>query len=250
MSMTIGVWIWGAQAAVSAVTLLAGRPWTAALSGGRYDEQVRAHPVFVEANRWITGGWTLYFALAATVTALTNPWAALAFAGPTPLLGWASFRIGDRYANWKMEQALTKGKTAMATPEQDALREMITGKSDDEILALLRESPGGTSSVLDLTMAGMAGALDPDSAQDCVVGYEIDTEGDMVSYRIEVRDHEVDMARRPPDDARVVLQLNVPEYLRLITGLLDGTEAFMSGRMRIRGDVMFAPQIGRMFRTA
>jgi putative sterol carrier protein len=47
-----------------------------------------------------------------------------------------------------------------------------------------------------------------------------------------------------------VLQLSLPEYLRLITGLLDGTEAFMSGRMKIRGDVMFAPQIGRMFRTA
>ncbi len=70
-----------------------------------------------------------------------------------------------------------------------------------------------------------------------------------MSYRIEVRDHAVDAVRRPPDDARVVLQLNTPEYLRLITGLLDGTEAFMSGRMRIRGDVMFAPQIGRMFRT-
>jgi putative sterol carrier protein len=249
MSISIGVWIWSAQAAASAASLLIGRPWTALLSGRRYDDQVRVHPVFSDANRWITGGWTVYFALAALVTALTTPWSALAFAVPTPLLAWASFRIGDHYANWRMEQAATKGRTAMTTPEQDALRQMITGKSDDQILALLRESPGGAPAVLEMTMAGMAGALDPDSAQDCVVGYEIESESDTVSYRIEVRDHEVDAAQRPLDDARVVLQLNVPEYLRLITGLLDGTEAFMSGRMRIRGDVMFAPQIGRMFRT-
>ncbi len=251
MGISIGVWIWGAQGAVSLASLLAGRPWTALLSGRRYDEQVRAHPLFTAANRWITGGWTAYFALAATVTALTTPWAGLAFAAPTPLLGWASFRIGERYADRRLQPSTTEGNTDMAsTPEQELLRTMISGKSDDEILALLRESPGGTAAVLEMTMAGMADALDPDNAHDCVVGYEIDAEGDTVSYRIEVRGTDVEAARRPLDDARVVLQLSAPEYLRLVTGLLDGTEAFMSGRMRIRGDVMFAPQIGRMFSTA
>jgi putative sterol carrier protein len=249
--VSIGVWIWGAQGAASLASLLAGRPWTALLSGRRYDQQVRAHPVFQETNRWITVGWTAYFALAATVTALTTPWSGLAFALPTPLLGWASFRIGERYADRRVPSPTTKGTTDMTpTPEQDLLRSMISGKTDDEILVLLREAPGGAAAVLETTMAGMADALDPDNAQDCVVGYEIDTEGDTVSYRIEVRGLEVDAARRPLDDARVVLQLNAPEYLRLITGLLDGTEAFMSGRMRISGDLMFAPQIGRMFSTA
>jgi putative sterol carrier protein len=138
----------------------------------------------------------------------------------------------------------------MTTPSQSMLREMITDKGDDEILDLLRESPGGIEGVLDATVAGMAEALDPDNAQDCVVGYEIDSGGEHFAYRVEVRGHDVEAERCSPSDARVVLQLNVPEYLRLITGLLDGTEAFMSGRMRIRGDVMFAPQIGRMFGTA
>ncbi len=50
------------------------------------------------------------------------------------------------------------------TPAQDALRELIKGKSDDEIVALLREAPGGAAGVLDITMAGMAEALDPDCA--------------------------------------------------------------------------------------
>jgi putative sterol carrier protein len=227
------------------------------LSGRRYNDQVRAHPYFLEANMWITGGWAGYFVLASAVTALTYPWCAFALAGPTPLLGWASFVVGERFAGWKVRAEMMKGAKAMTEPSEDSgpsrddLRNLMQGKSDHEILALLAETPGGVEGMLSATLAGMAGALDPDCAQDCVVGYEIASDaGDSYSYRVEVRGHEVDAAERPLDDARVVLQLDVPDFLRLITGLLEGTEAFMSGRMRIRGDVMFAPQIGRMFGTA
>jgi len=138
----------------------------------------------------------------------------------------------------------------MATPAQAELRAMISGKTDTEIADLMLETPGGFEGVLDDTIAGMRDAFDPDAAQDCIVGYEIDSATGTYACRIEVRGHDVVAEQREPSDARVVLQLGVAEYLRLITGLVDGTEAFMSGRMKIRGDIMFAPQIGRMFRTA
>lgn len=248
--MSIGAWIYLGQAAASGASLAVGHPWTALFSRGRYSEQVRAHPLFVETNRVITGAWTLYFTIAATATALTGPWTPIIFSVPTPLLGWLSYRVGDRYAPWKLQRSQPKGETPMTTPAQDELRAQILDKTDDEILALMSGAPGGIEGVLDDTVAGMADALDPDAAQDCVVGYEIDSGGETYGYRIEVHGHDVQTERRAPSDARVVLQLSVPEYLRLITGLLDGTEAFMSGRMKIRGDVMFAPQVGRMFRTA
>jgi len=247
--MRIGTWIWLAQAVASGASLALGYPWTSLLSR-RYPDQVRAHPLFREANQLITGGWTAYFAIAGVASALTGPWTSIAFAVPTPLLGWLSFRVGDRYAPWKMRRSDPKGEVPMATPAQAELRVMISGKTDEEILDLMLETPGGFEGVLDDTIAGMRDALDPDAAQDCVVGYEIDSATGTYARRIEVRGHDVVAERRDPSDARVVLQLSVAEYLRLITGLLDGTEAFMSGRMKIRGDVMFAPQIGRMFRTA
>ena len=37
------------------------------------------------------------------------------------------------------------------------------------------------------------------------------------------------------------------EDLRLITGQLDGMQAFMSGTLKIEGDVMFAAQMQQMF---
>ena len=63
----------------------------------------------------------------------------------------------------------------MTSPAQKQLRAQISGKSDDTILALMSGTAGGVEGVLDNTVAGMAGALDPEAAQDCVVGYEIES---------------------------------------------------------------------------
>jgi hypothetical protein len=136
----------------------------------------------------------------------------------------------------------------MATDRQRELRLLVDGQPDEAILALA-ESGGGVEAILDETFAGMGGALDPDLAQDCVIGYELAGPDATHTYRVEVNGETVATSKQDPSDARTVLQLSVPDYLRLITGLLDGTQAFMDGRLRIRGDVMFATQIQRMFRT-
>lgn len=249
--MAFGAVIWGVQALGSAATLVLRRPWTSWLSSRRYEPQVRAHPLFQEANLVITGGWTGYFALAAATSAISAMGVSLLWAVPTPLLGWASFKAGDRYAARRLAVRLaTTERMEMETnEEQRQLRDLIAGKSDEEILELASAQPGGLAGLVELTMAGMPSALDSGAAQDCVVGYEVSGPAGVHPYRIEVNNDRVTVERRSPDDARVVLQLSGPDFLRLVSGLLDGTDAFMTGKMRIRGDVMFAPQIARMFRT-
>jgi hypothetical protein len=106
------------------------------------------------------------------------------------------------------------------------------------------------AALVELTMAGMPDVLDPTLAQDCVIGYEIAAPEVLLAYRIEVAAGRASVVQRVPDDAQVVLQLSAADYLRLITGLADGTDLFMTGRMRIRGDLMFAPRVGAMFATA
>jgi hypothetical protein len=248
--MNIGIWIWGAQAAFSGGSLAAGRPWTSLASGRRYPPHVRVHPLYIAANRRITAAWTAYFALAAVVTAVTSPWVSIAFIAPTPLLGWLSFIAGDRYAAARLASASDSNEgIVMSSDRQDALRALIDGKTDDEILQAVRDA-GGYEAFLEETMAGMVDAFDPDAAEDCVIGYEIVAPDGTYAYRVEVRGTEVTTQRGDAEDARVVLGLALPDYLRLINGLLDGTQAFMDGRLKLRGDVMFAPQIARIFRTA
>ena len=245
-----GMWVWGVQAAFSGGSLAAGRPWTSLASGRRYPPHVRAHPLYVSANRRITAAWTAYFALAAVVTAVTGPWVSIGFIVPTPLLGWLSFLAGDRYAAARLARLSDSNEgIVMSTDRQDALRALIDGKTDEEILEAVRAA-GGYESFVEETMAGMVDAFDADAAEDCVIGYEIVAPDATYVYRVEVRGDAVRTERGNAEDARVVLGLPLPDYLRLINGLLDGTQAFMEGRLKLRGDVMFAPQIARIFRTA
>jgi hypothetical protein len=137
----------------------------------------------------------------------------------------------------------------MSSDRQDALRALIDDKTDDEILQAVCAA-GGYEAFLEETMAGMVDAFDPDAAEDCVIGYEIVAPDATYAYRVEVHGTEVTTQRGDAVDARVVLGLALADYLRLINGLLDGTQAFMDGRLKLRGDVMFAPQIARIFRTA
>jgi len=243
-------WIWMGLAVASGASFVFGQPWTGFLSARRYTASVRAHPLFTEANQVITAAWTTYFAIAALATALSNVWTSTGFAAAAPFLGWLSFVVGDRYPVWRTHRLETDGEGNMGSVAQSDLKAQIEGKGDSEIFDVIANVPGGLTEFLDQTVAGMADVLDADVAEDCVIGYEIDAHGATYAYRIEVCGQTVQAERRAPDDARVVLRLNVPDYLRLITGLLDGTQAFMSGRMHIQGDVMFAPRIGRMFKAA
>ena len=40
--------------------------------------------------------------------------------------------------------------------------------------------------------------------------------------------------------ARVTLQLGIADFMRLVAGVLNGPQAFMQGKLKIAGDLMFA----------
>lgn len=52
----------------------------------------------------------------------------------------------------------------------------------------------------------------------------------------------------PTQDPRVTLTLNGIDFLRLVTGNASGPMMFMSGKLKIEGDLMFSAQIQAMFR--
>lgn len=135
----------------------------------------------------------------------------------------------------------------MSDDPRTMLAEGIKGKSDEEILELMKQMSGSTEAALDMIFDGMSSALDPAAAQDCVIGYEL-KEGDTTySYAVVVKDKTATTEKREPTDARVTLGLAVPDFLRLIAGQLDGMQAFMQGKLKLKGDMMFAQQIQKMF---
>ena len=75
-----------------------------------------------------------------------------------------SYRFGEHYAASKLPQTDRKAGVAMDDPRRE-LDAIVEGKSDEEILSAIREKFGGSTELLDETMAGMADALDPDAAR-------------------------------------------------------------------------------------
>lgn len=134
----------------------------------------------------------------------------------------------------------------MSENPQEMLAQAIQGKSDDEILALADQF-GGIEQLLDTTFEGMKSALDPAKAQDCVIGYELKAGDQAYPYKITIKDKAAEIEKTEPEGARVTLGLSVPDYLRLISGQLNGMQAFMQGKLKLKGDMMFAQQIQGMF---
>lgn len=134
----------------------------------------------------------------------------------------------------------------MADDARAILTEAVKGKSDEEIVEFVG-TMGGAETVLEMTFEGMKAALNPEKAQDCVIGYELTEGGNTYAYAVTVKGGEASYEKRDPSDARVTLGLTVPDYLRLISGELDGMQAFMQGKLKLKGDMMFAQQVPQMF---
>lgn len=134
----------------------------------------------------------------------------------------------------------------MADDPRAMLQEAVKGKSDDEILGFAK-SLGGVEQTLEMTFEGMKAALKPEAAQDCVIGYSLTEGGNTHDYAVIIKDKQASWEKRVPNDARVTLGMSVPDYLRLISGELDGMQAFMQGKLKLTGDMMFAQQIQTMF---
>jgi putative sterol carrier protein len=130
---------------------------------------------------------------------------------------------------------------------REELAAMIEGKSDDEINAGVAEL--GTEKVLGQIFEYMAGRFQPEraSGQNAVIGWDITSPDGTHSYTLNVADGSCTATQGKADSARVTLGMALPDFLRFLTGKLDGMQAFMSGKLKLGGDMMFAQTMQTWF---
>ena len=130
------------------------------------------------------------------------------------------------------------------TPE--AFREMVVGRSDEELLAGIK---GNEEAILDGMFDNMKDAFDPSKAagQSAIIQYDIDTPVGIMNYQMKVDGGVCAVEKGAAINPRVTLAINAPNFLRLMAGELDGMKAFMSGQLKITGDIMFSQNIATWF---
>ena len=128
--------------------------------------------------------------------------------------------------------------------------QILRGRSDDEILAWVR-SVGGADATLEHAFLGIREAFQSDRAagQSALIRWDISTPaGDVVSYELEVADGECTLCRGAFGEPLVVLASELADFLRLITGCLDATEAYRAGKLSITGDMTVAGVLPEWFK--
>lgn len=130
--------------------------------------------------------------------------------------------------------------------DADQLAELVAAASDAEITETVRAI--GVDTALDRIFGEMPERFKPDKApRDVDLQFVVTDEGTEYPYAVRVTNGRCRTARERVEDPRVSLRTELATFLRLITGQASGTGLFMSGKLKVSGDLMFASGIMHFF---
>lgn len=91
--------------------------------------------------------------------------------------------------------------------------------------------------------------FNPDAASglDAVFQYDIDDEG---SWQIKVANDSCEITEGESEDATVTLSMDADTLKGLMSGEVDGMQAFMTGTLKASGDIMLATRLTDLFPLA
>jgi putative sterol carrier protein len=106
--------------------------------------------------------------------------------------------------------------------------------------------------ILDEIFNRMAEYFNADKAkgQEAVVHFKIGDrpDGGEDVYEVVVKDGALTVTDDPQQDPRVTLRTGAVDFMRLVSGSQSGPALFMTGKLKIEGDLMYASQIATLFR--
>jgi hypothetical protein len=97
-----------------------------------------------------------------------------------------------------------------------SLKGAVERSSNEELVGAIQQQEGGVDGVLDKVFAGMSESFNPDKA----AGQQVD--------------------KGRAESPRVTIRIGLADFLRLITGEANGMQLFMTGKLKVSGDLFFA----------
>ena len=98
-------------------------------------------------------------------------------------------------------------------------------------------------------MEKMPGAFIPEKAQgvDAAIQFKF-TGAEPGEWNTTIKDGKVDVARGTHSSPNMTLTADSADYIKIITGELDGMQAFMQGKIKLAGDLNLAMKLMQMFK--
>lgn len=134
---------------------------------------------------------------------------------------------------------------SISAPED--LAAILDGRTDDEVNEVV--TAVGVDDVLGQISAAMVERFQADKAagQSAVIQWDITAPDGVHTFHITVNHGTCTATPGAGESPRVTLGLSLADFLRFIAGQLEGTQAFMSGKLKLSGDMMFAQSMQSWF---
>ncbi|MEA2645208.1 MAG: hypothetical protein QOE92_291 [Chloroflexota bacterium] len=150
------------------------------------------------------------------------------------------------------QEAAPSTGAAGAMPDNPGTADLVAligDKSDDGINALIKELQPQNGGLIKAIFEGMEQRFLPDKAagKSAVIQYDITSPEGTESWQVAVADGKAVTSQSTDKEANVVLTVGAPDFLRLVAGKLNGVQAFMSGKVKLKGDMMLAQSMQTWF---
>ena len=134
--------------------------------------------------------------------------------------------------------------------DEAQLVQIVAGATDQQLEELMASE--ARKDILDDVFRRMAEHVDPDRARDVttVVHWKIydRPEGGYDHYEVVLDGGTCTVSESPSREAAITLKLKPADFLKLVSGNASGPTMFMTGKLKLEGDVMLASRLTSMFR--
>ncbi|HYU60936.1 MAG TPA: SCP2 sterol-binding domain-containing protein [Solirubrobacterales bacterium] len=148
---------------------------------------------------------------------------------------------------------MSEAPTSDSLNEFDAgqLAQLVAGASDEQLAQGMSE-PAGRKATLDEIFRRMAEHVEPAKARgnDAVIHWMIldHPDGGHDHYEVILAEGACVVSDEPSREPRVAFKIGPVDFLRLVSGNAAGPMLFMTGKLKIEGDLMFASTMTSLFR--
>jgi putative sterol carrier protein len=147
------------------------------------------------------------------------------------------------------EGQVAEGEIDFSSVDPEEVASLISSVSDKQLREAL-SSPQREAIIAEV-FSRMERHFKPHVAQgvDAVIHWKVRgrPDGGADHYEVVVRDGSCITTDQPQQDPRVTLALDGVHFMRLVTGNASGPMLFMTRKLKIDGDLMFATRIQSMF---
>jgi putative sterol carrier protein len=98
-------------------------------------------------------------------------------------------------------------------------------------------------------IGGMPGQFNAEAAKGMNAVYQYDITGDGgTQFYTEIKDGQLTVKEGTHPSPNITITMTAKDYLDLVNGKLNGQMAFMSGKLKIKGDMSLAMKLQNLFR--